>query len=47
MRLVIGAARTYAHLGRGKESALEISRDLRQAVLDLKVLMDKPSSTRA
>ncbi len=29
VRLVIGAARTYAHLGRGKESALEISRDLR------------------
>ena len=35
VRLVIGTARTYAHLGRGKESALEISRDLRQAILNL------------
>ena len=35
VRLVIGSPRTYAHLGRGKESALEISRDLRQAILDL------------
>ncbi|MGA2255827.1 MAG: lysophospholipid acyltransferase family protein [Thermoguttaceae bacterium] len=35
VRLVIGHPRTYAHLGRGKESALEISRDLREAILNL------------
>ncbi len=35
VRLVIGTPRTYAHLGRGKESALEISRDLREAILNL------------
>lgn len=35
VRLAIGRARTYERLGRGKDSALEISRDLREAVLAL------------
>jgi hypothetical protein len=32
---VIGAARRYAHLSPGKESALAIADDLRQAVIAL------------
>jgi 1-acyl-sn-glycerol-3-phosphate acyltransferase len=35
VRLVIGSARTYEHLGRGKDSAIEISRDLRESILSL------------
>ncbi len=34
VRLAIGKPRTYEHLGRGKDSALEISRDLREAILE-------------
>lgn len=33
--LVIGRPRSYGHLKRGKDSAIEISRDLREAILDL------------
>ena len=33
VRLVIGKARSYEHLGRGKDSAIEISRDLREAIV--------------
>jgi 1-acyl-sn-glycerol-3-phosphate acyltransferase len=36
VRLVIGKPRTYEHLGRGKESAVEISGDLREAILGLR-----------
>lgn len=35
VRLVIGKPRTYERLGRGKDSAIEISRDLREAILSL------------
>jgi 1-acyl-sn-glycerol-3-phosphate acyltransferase len=35
VRLVIGKPRTYEHLGRGKDSAVEISRDLREAIVSL------------
>ena len=35
VRLVIGKSRSYEHLGRGKDSAIEISRDLREAILSL------------
>jgi 1-acyl-sn-glycerol-3-phosphate acyltransferase len=35
VRLVIGKPRTYEHLGRGKEAAVEISRDLRDAIVSL------------
>lgn len=35
VRLVIGKPRTYEHLGRGKDSALQLSRDLREAILGL------------
>jgi 1-acyl-sn-glycerol-3-phosphate acyltransferase len=36
VRLVIGKPRAYEHLGRGKDSAIEISRDLREAILALR-----------
>jgi 1-acyl-sn-glycerol-3-phosphate acyltransferase len=35
VRLVMGKPRIYEHLGRGKDSAVEISRDLRDAILCL------------
>ena len=35
VRLVIGKSRSYEHLGRGKDSAIGISRDLREAILSL------------
>ncbi len=35
LRLTIGEARRYAHLKRGKQSALEICQDLREAVVAL------------
>jgi 1-acyl-sn-glycerol-3-phosphate acyltransferase len=35
LRLTIGQPRTYAHLPRSKENAIEISRDLREAVVHL------------
>jgi 1-acyl-sn-glycerol-3-phosphate acyltransferase len=35
IHLWIGAPRTYAHAGRGKDSALQIARELREAVMDL------------
>lgn len=35
VRLSIGQPRSYAHLSRGKEAAIEISRDLREAILAL------------
>ena len=44
VRLVIGQPRTYEHLGRGKDSALEISRDLREAILALASTLS-PAST--
>jgi 1-acyl-sn-glycerol-3-phosphate acyltransferase len=35
VRLLIGKPRTYEHLGRGKDSAIEISRDIREAIVSL------------
>src|SRR5262249_44805725 len=35
LRLTIGKPRTYTHLPRSKENAIEISRDLREAVVSL------------
>jgi 1-acyl-sn-glycerol-3-phosphate acyltransferase len=44
IRLRIGAPRTYAHLGRGKDSALQIARELREAVMDLARRPDHPTN---
>jgi 1-acyl-sn-glycerol-3-phosphate acyltransferase len=35
VRLVIGKPRTYEHLGHGKDAAVEIGNDLREAILEL------------
>ena len=35
VRLAIGNPRAYEHLGRGKDSAIEISRDLRETIVSL------------
>jgi 1-acyl-sn-glycerol-3-phosphate acyltransferase len=43
LRLIIGPPRVYAHLPRGKQSALRIAADLRRAILQLQMQTDTSS----
>lgn len=45
--LAIGEPRSYEHLGRGKESATEISRDLREAIVSLASALSPATSCKA
>jgi 1-acyl-sn-glycerol-3-phosphate acyltransferase len=44
LRLTIGTPRTYAHLERGKQSAMAICQDLRQAIVELSAGASPPSN---
>ena len=47
VRLTIGVPRSYAHLKRGKDATLQISQDLRQAIVSLAQPAENPAGASA